>query len=77
MAEVAAELADETLVAAQVLLTHCQQLVILSADPGHLVARHHYSVPIEPIRRSRRRQQRGRWCVSVKLAEETAKKRRG
>lgn len=36
MSKVSAELANESLVAAQVLLADRQQLVILSSDPGHL-----------------------------------------
>lgn len=33
-----AKVTDESLVAAQVLLRHRQQLVILSPDPGHLLS---------------------------------------
>lgn len=37
VAEVASEFTNESLVAAQVLLAHRQQFVILASDPGHLV----------------------------------------
>lgn len=35
-----AKVTDESLVAAEVLLPHCQQLVILTPNPGHLLRWH-------------------------------------